>query len=75
MSDDSTARSMRSLELKPSRRSYVHVVRGEARVNGIALGAGDALKLTDAPAVASMVAERPKFWCSICPEPYQMFHA
>jgi redox-sensitive bicupin YhaK (pirin superfamily) len=40
-----------SLELKPNRRSYVHVVRGEARANGIELGAGDALKVTDAPSV------------------------
>jgi quercetin 2,3-dioxygenase len=40
-----------SLELKPRRRSYVHVVRGEARVNGIELGTGDALKVTDAPSV------------------------
>jgi quercetin 2,3-dioxygenase len=40
-----------SLELKPTRRSYVHVVRGEARANGIELGAGDALKVTDAPSV------------------------
>ncbi len=53
----------------------MHVVRGEVRVNGIELGAGDALKLTDAPAVRIEAAERPKFWCSICPEPYQMFHA
>ena len=40
-----------SLELKRNRRSYVHVVRGEARANGIELGAGDALKVTDAPSV------------------------
>jgi redox-sensitive bicupin YhaK (pirin superfamily) len=40
-----------SLELKHKRRSYVHVVRGEARANGIELGAGDALKVTDAPSV------------------------
>jgi quercetin 2,3-dioxygenase len=40
-----------SLELKPNRRSYVHVVRGEVRANGIELGAGDALKVTDAPSV------------------------
>jgi redox-sensitive bicupin YhaK (pirin superfamily) len=40
-----------SLELKPGRRSYVHVVRGEVRVNGIELGAGDALKIDDAAAV------------------------
>jgi hypothetical protein len=40
-----------SLELRRNRRSYVHVVRGEARANGIELGAGDALKVTDAPSV------------------------
>src|ERR1700722_15336704 len=40
-----------SLDLKPSRRSYVHVARGEVRANGIELGAGDALKVTDAHAV------------------------
>jgi quercetin 2,3-dioxygenase len=40
-----------SLELKAGRRSYVHVVRGEVRTNGIELGAGDALKVTDAAAV------------------------
>ncbi len=31
--------------LAPGRRAYVHVARGEVRVNGIALGAGDAVKL------------------------------
>jgi redox-sensitive bicupin YhaK (pirin superfamily) len=40
-----------SLELRPNRRSYVHVVRGEVRANGVALGAGDALKISDAPGV------------------------
>jgi len=40
-----------SLELAPNRRSYVHLVRGEARVNGAELRAGDALKVTDVPAV------------------------
>lgn len=40
-----------SLELAPKRRSYVHLVRGEARVNGMELRAGDALKLADVPAV------------------------
>ena len=42
---------MRLLELKPGRRRYVHVVRGKVRANGIELGAGDALKITDALAV------------------------
>jgi quercetin 2,3-dioxygenase len=37
-----------SLELKVGRRGYVHVVRGELRVNGIELSAGDALKITEA---------------------------
>jgi quercetin 2,3-dioxygenase len=40
-----------TLELTPTRRSYVHVVRGKVRANGIELGAGDALKVSDAPAV------------------------
>jgi redox-sensitive bicupin YhaK (pirin superfamily) len=40
-----------SLELKPNRRSYVHLVRGELQANGVALGAGDALKVTDTRAV------------------------
>lgn len=35
----------------PGRRGYVHVARGSARINGHALGAGDALKLEDEPAV------------------------
>jgi quercetin 2,3-dioxygenase len=40
-----------SIEFKPGRRSYVHVVGGEVRANGIALGAGDALKITETSAV------------------------
>ncbi len=40
-----------TLALGPARRSYVHVVRGEVRVNGVALGGGDALKITDTTAV------------------------
>jgi len=31
-------------ELDPRRRAYVHVVRGEVRVNGVNLASGDALK-------------------------------
>jgi hypothetical protein len=31
--------------LAPGRRAYVHVIRGEARVNGQALGTGDALEV------------------------------
>jgi len=40
-----------SLALARNRRGYVHLVRGEARVNGMELGAGDALKVTDLPDV------------------------
>ena len=40
-----------SLALRPKRRSYVHVARGKVRANGIELGAGDALKVSDASAV------------------------
>ena len=39
------------LELRPDRKSYVHVARGQLRVNGIELGTGDALKVTQAPRV------------------------
>ncbi len=41
-----------ALELAPKRRSYVHLVRGEARVNGTALRSGDALKLTETASVS-----------------------
>ena len=37
--------------LAPGRRAYVHVARGTARVNGIALAAGDAAKITGEAAV------------------------
>jgi len=33
--------------LAPGRRAYVHVIRGQATVNGVALEGGDALKLSD----------------------------
>jgi redox-sensitive bicupin YhaK (pirin superfamily) len=36
-----------SFALAPGRRAYVHVIRGDARVNGEALGSGDALKVED----------------------------
>jgi len=36
-----------SLEAAPGRRIYVHVARGAVEANGIALDAGDALKLSD----------------------------
>ena len=35
------------LEVKSGRRLYVHVARGALVANGVALGAGDALKVTD----------------------------
>jgi redox-sensitive bicupin YhaK (pirin superfamily) len=34
-----------SLEIDPARKAYVHLVRGEAQINGQALQAGDALML------------------------------
>ena len=37
-----------ALEPKPGRRIYVHIVRGEAEVNGQPLQAGDAVKLSGA---------------------------
>ena len=36
-----------TLPLDPKRKAYVHVVRGAVRVNGQALGAGDAARLQD----------------------------
>jgi len=36
-----------ALELAPERKGYVHVARGSLKVNGQALGAGDALKIED----------------------------
>ncbi|HXW10395.1 MAG TPA: pirin family protein [Steroidobacteraceae bacterium] len=35
------------LDVAPGRRVYVHVARGQLAANGVALGAGDALKLSD----------------------------
>lgn len=40
------------LSLRPGRRAYVHVARGTVAVNGQALAAGDAAKLTDVNAVS-----------------------
>ena len=40
-----------TLELQRGRRSYIHVARGEVRVNGSELSTGDALKLTDTSTV------------------------
>lgn len=39
------------LALAPGRLGYVHLVRGELQVNGLALRAGDALRLRDEPRV------------------------
>ena len=39
-------------ELAPDRRAYVHVARGSVRVNGTALDAGDAAKLSGESAVS-----------------------
>jgi quercetin 2,3-dioxygenase len=36
-----------SLQIAVGRRAYMHVARGSVAINGHALGAGDALKLTD----------------------------
>jgi quercetin 2,3-dioxygenase len=41
-----------TLELAPGRRAYVHVARGSIEVNGEALAAGDAAKITDMTRVA-----------------------
>ena len=38
--------------LDPARKTYVHVVRGEVEVNGLRLGAGDALRLEREPALS-----------------------
>jgi redox-sensitive bicupin YhaK (pirin superfamily) len=46
---DATERAR--LALDPGRRAYVHLARGRATVNGRVLSAGDALKLSDEPAV------------------------
>ena len=40
-----------TLELAPGRRGYVHVARGSVNVNGMRLGAGDALKLHEVEAL------------------------
>ena len=41
-----------TLDLAPGRRAYVHVARGSVSVNGVALQAGDALKVSEEAAVA-----------------------
>ena len=40
-----------TLPLHAGRRAYVHVARGSANVNGVALGAGDALQATGVPKI------------------------
>lgn len=40
------------LTLAPGRRAYVHVARGSVTANGVALGTGDALKVSDEASVA-----------------------
>jgi len=39
------------LELATSRRAYVHLARGSLKVNGVALAAGDGLKVSDVSAL------------------------
>jgi quercetin 2,3-dioxygenase len=39
------------LPLAAKRRAYVHLARGALKVNGVALAAGDGLKVTDVPAL------------------------
>jgi hypothetical protein len=46
---DGTERA--TLDLAKGRRGYVHVARGDASVNGVALRAGDALKITEESAI------------------------
>jgi redox-sensitive bicupin YhaK (pirin superfamily) len=41
-----------TLDLSKGRRGYVHVARGEVRVNGVALSAGDALKVTEESSIS-----------------------
>ncbi len=36
-----------SLNVAPGRRLYIHVARGDVKVNGVALSAGDAIRYTD----------------------------
>lgn len=43
--------------LAAGRQAYVHVIRGQITVNGVALGGGDALKITGEPAVTLGQAE------------------
>jgi redox-sensitive bicupin YhaK (pirin superfamily) len=38
-----------SLDVAPGRLLYVHIARGAVHANGVALEAGDALKLSETP--------------------------
>ena len=41
-----------SLAIADGRRAYVHVVRGKVSINGVSLGSGDALKVSDTGALS-----------------------
>ena len=41
-----------TLELSANRKAYVHVARGHVSAGGVALAAGDGLKVTDTPSLA-----------------------
>jgi hypothetical protein len=41
-----------SLAIADRRRAYVHVVRGKVSINGVSLGSGDALKVSDTGALS-----------------------
>lgn len=41
-----------SFDLRSGRRAYVHLVSGELTVNGVELHAGDALKVSETPAIS-----------------------
>ena len=42
---------------------YVHVVRGEVRLDGEELGEGDAARITDAKDLEAVAALPPSCWC------------
>ena len=47
-----------TLELRPGRLGYVHLVTGRLQVNGHLLGAGDALKFEGEPVVELVQGEQ-----------------
>ena len=47
-----------TLNVKAGRRIYVHVARGAVSANGVALNAGDAVKLTDAEQLVLMQGDQ-----------------